>query len=287
MSCCRFVSKLSLTWCLLVMPLTAQSGLPIFDSHLHYGGEDVANFSPAQIIDIFDDNNIAYALVSSTPNDGTEKLYRKAPQRIIPFLGLYKKLEDKRDWMWDESVVPRVKEALTLGIYRGIGELHIFAKDRKSPVLKEIVSIASSKGLMLQVHGDAEILDEIFQIAPNVTVLWAHMGTRPEADYLRQVLERHSQNLYIDTTVRDRQLLGEHDQLSSEWRQLFIDYQDRFTVGVDTFSVNRWNTFAEVTQQIRQWLSQLPDSVAHKLAYGNAYGLFFPEAVRVDLQADE
>lgn len=270
---------------LATFSVSAQS--PLFDTHLHYGDEDAKHYSPKQIIEIFDRNKVQFALVSSTPNDGTEQLYHYAPKRIIPFLGLYQTLEDKRDWMWDESVVPRVKEALTLGIYRGIGELHIFAKDRKSPVLKEIVSIASSKGLMLQVHGDAEILDEIFQIAPNVTVLWAHMGTRPEADYLRQVLERHSQNLYIDTTVRDRQLLGEHDQLSSEWRQLFIDYQDRFTVGVDTFSVNRWNTFAEVTQQIRQWLSQLPDSVAHKLAYGNAYGLFFPEAVRVDLQADE
>ncbi len=284
----KFVRKFSLTWYLLVMPLTAQSGLPIFDSHLHYGGEDVINFSPAQIIDIFDDNNIAYALVSSTPNDGTEKLYRKAPQRIIPFLGLYQTLEDKRDWMWDESVVPRVKEALTNGIYRGIGELHIFAKDRKSPVLREVVSIASSKDLMLQVHGDAEILDEIFQIAPNVTVLWAHMGTRrPEADYLRQVLERHPQHLYIDTSVRDRQLLGSHGQLSSEWRQLFIDYQDRFMVGVDTFSVNRWKTFTEVTQQIHQWLSQLPEAVAHKLAYDNAYRLFFPEETRVEVQAVE
>jgi hypothetical protein len=287
MSCHRFVRKLSLTLYLLIMPLTAQSGLPIFDSHLHYGGEDVANFSTDQIIDIFDDNNIAYALVSSTPNDGTEKLYRKAPQRIIPFLGLYQTLEDKRDWMWDESVVPRVKEALKRGLYRGIGEMHIFAKDRKSPVLKDIVSIASSKGLMLQVHGDAEILDEIFQIAPNVTVLWAHLGTRPQADYLRQVLERHPHNLYIDTTVRDRQLLADNGQLSSEWRQLFIDYQDRFTVGVDTFSVNRWITFAEVTQQIRRWLSQLPETVAYKLAYGNAYRLFFPDAARVGAQSPE
>ncbi len=50
----RFMRKLSLTLSLLVMPLTAQSGLPIFDSHLHYGGEDVASFSTDQIIVLSD-----------------------------------------------------------------------------------------------------------------------------------------------------------------------------------------------------------------------------------------
>ncbi|MDX1351511.1 MAG: amidohydrolase family protein [Thiomicrorhabdus sp.] len=257
----------------LTLPVLASETKPvIFDSHLHYAGEDVKHYSPKQIFEIFDRNRVKYALVSSTPNDGTEALYDYAPDRIVPFLGLYRTLKDKRDWMWDETVIPRVEKALQRGIYRGLGELHIFAKDRKSPVLKAIVQLAVEKNLMLQVHGDAEILDEIFSQAPSVTVLWAHLGTRPKAGYLREVLRRHPHNLYIDTSVRDKQLL-EGGRLSPEWRSLFVDYQDKFMVAVDTFSVNRWNTFDSVVNDIHAWLADLPPEVANKLAYDNAYNL--------------
>ncbi|WP_246261567.1 amidohydrolase family protein [Thiomicrorhabdus cannonii] len=266
-------------WLLLNMPVEARDSLPIFDSHLHYGGEDAQVFTPAQIMAIFDRNRVTHALISSTPNDGTEALYRYAPERIIPFLGVYETLKDKRDWMHDETVLPKVEAALKKGIYRGIGEFHIFSQDRKSPVFKGIVELAAQHGLMLQAHGDAGIIDEIFAIAPNVTVLWAHMGTRPEPAFLREILQRHPQHLYIDTSVRDTLLLGtdgfsEHRGLTPEWRQLLIDYQDRFMVAVDTFSVNRWQTFDSVVKDIRAWLAQLPEPVARKLAYENAAGLF-------------
>jgi len=257
---------------LYLCSLTSYAQQPLFDSHLHYGGEDVEHFTPKQIIEVLDRNQVEYALVSSTPNDGTEQLYHYAPTRIIPFLGLYRTLEDKRDWMEDESVITRVELALQKGIYRGLGELHIFAKDRKSSVLKRIVEIAAERNLLLQVHGDAEILDEIFSIAPNVTVLWAHLGTQPEPAFLRSVLKRHPQNLYIDTSVRDKMLL-ETGRLPAEWKQLFIEYQDRFMIAVDTFSVNRWNTFDSVVKDIHEWLNDLPPEVSKKLAYDNAYQL--------------
>lgn len=250
----------------------AHANQPLFDSHLHYGGEDVKAYSPEQVIEIFDRNRVEYALVSSTPNDGTEALFEYAPKRIIPFLGLYRTLSDKRDWMWDESVIPRLEKALEGGIYRGIGEFHIFAKDRKSPVLKRIVEIAVERNLMLQVHGDAEILDEIFEQAPNITILWAHLGTTPEPGFLREVLNRHPSNLYIDTSVRDKQLLAT-ETLSPDWQALFIDFQDRFMIAVDTFSVNRWDTFDSVVADIHDWLNDLPPEVSKKLAYDNAYNL--------------
>jgi len=258
---------------LVLLSFQANAQQELFDSHLHYGGEDVKHFSPKQVIEIFDRNQVKYAVVSSTPNDGTEQLYEYAPKRIIPFLGLYRTLGDKRDWMWDESVIPRLEKALESGIYRGIGEFHIFAKDCKSPVLKRVVQIAVERNLMLQVHGDADILDEIFEQAPNVTILWAHLGTNPNPDFLRSVLKRHSNNLYIDTSVRDKQLL-QTGKLTPAWRKLFIDYQDNFTVAVDTFSVNRWNTFDLVVKDIHTWLSDLPPEVSKKLAFDNAYHLF-------------
>lgn len=252
---------------------TAAAATPLFDAHLHYGGDDARHFSPAEVMAIFDRNDVRYALISSTPNDGTEALYRHAPERIIPFLGVYRTLADKRDWMHDPGVIERLERNLGSGIYRGIGEFHIFASDRNSPVLCRIVEIAAERGLMLQVHGDAEIIDTVFEIAPQVTVLWAHMGTRPEPDFLRQVLARHPERLYIDTSVRDGRIMPD-DAILPEWRDLFIDHAERFLVGVDTFSVNRWQHFDEVAAHIRAWLEQLPPDVARKLAYDNAARLF-------------
>ena len=252
---------------------SANASRDLFDSHLHYGSEDVSALTPQQVIEIFDRNRVKYAVVSSTPNDGTEMLYKHAPERIIPFLGLYQTLSDKRDWMYNSEVVFEVEEALKKGFYRGIGELHIFAKDRKSPVLKELVLMAQNRDLMLQVHGDPEIIDEIFSISPEVTILWAHLGTRPHPWVLRAALEKHPDNLYIDTSVRDKQLLRTGG-LTPLWKKLFIDYQDRFTVAVDTFSVNRWQTFDSVVIDINDWLDDLPPEVAQKLAYDNAYNLF-------------
>lgn len=133
--------------------------LPIFDAHLHYAGDDRAALSPQEVLAIFDRNGITRALVSSTPNDGTEALYRAAPERIVPFLGVYRTLAEKRDWMHDPGVLARVELALRSDIYRGIGEFHIFNADRDSPVLEGIVRLAVARGLLLQVHGDAGIMD--------------------------------------------------------------------------------------------------------------------------------
>lgn len=253
----------------------ARAELPLFDAHLHYSGEDAEAFTPAEIVAILERNAVTRALVSSTPNAGTEALYRQAPERIVPFLSVYRDARDKRDWMHDPSVPERVEQALASGIYRGIGEFHIFAKDRNSPVLRRIVEIAAARGLPLQVHGDAEIIDTIFAIAPEVTVLWAHLGTRPEPALVRAMLERHPDRLYIDTSVRDERIMPE-GQILPVWRALFIDHADRFLVGVDTFSVNRWRHFAEVAAHIRGWLGQLPAEVAEQLAHGNAERLFGP-----------
>ena len=262
---------------LLMFASIAQAQQPLFDSHLHYGSEDAKHFTPKQIIEIFDRNNIEYALVSSTINDGTVALYDYAPTRIIPFLGLYRSLREKRDWMWDMSVIPRVEKELEKGIYRGLGEFHIFAKERKSPVLKQLVNIAVKRNLMLQVHGDPEVIDEIFLQAPNITILWAHLGTKPQSELLRDMLNKYPHNLYIDTSVRDKQLL-ENGSLSKDWQELFIDYQNNFMVAVDTFSVNRWNTFDSVVKDMRSWLANLPPEVAKKLAYDNAYNLLIVPA---------
>src|SRR5262245_11046986 len=82
---------------LLLLPaatLRAQSvELPIFDTHLHYSAPDWAEYPEARILGILQQAGIKRALVSSTPDDGTIKLYQKDPQRIVPILRPYRTRE--------------------------------------------------------------------------------------------------------------------------------------------------------------------------------------------------
>jgi predicted TIM-barrel fold metal-dependent hydrolase len=175
--------------------------------------------------------------------------------------------------MHDRKLPARVAEALRSGIYRGIGELHIFAEDRESPVLAALVALAAEQDLILQVHGDVEVIEAIFAQEPDVTVLWAHLGTDPRPQALAPLLARYSR-LFVDTSVRDERFVDNEGNLWRQWRRFFIAYQDQVLVGVDTFWTPRWRGYSDVLARIRGWIDQLPPDVADRLAYGNAARLF-------------
>ena len=248
---------------------------PLFDAHLHYTGVDAAALPPEEIIAILDRSGITRAVISGMPTSAVERLHATAPERIIPFLNAYNAPGAKRDWMHDATLPARVAALLDAagGVYRGIGELHIFADDAQSPVLLALADLAAERELMLQIHGDAAVIDAVFARQPGLTVLWAHLGTKPRPDAIAPVLARHP-NLYADTSVRDGRFVDEQGQLRGEWRAFFAAHADRVLVGVDTFWTRRWKRFDEVAADIRGWLGQLSPAVADKLAHGNAARLF-------------
>ena len=243
---------------------------PLFDAHLHYNAEQRAALAPDEVLDILESNGIEHAVVTSTPPENAHELAQRAPERIVPFLGVYRTRADKERWMHQPDLPDRVLDWLESGDYRGIGELHIFARDRNSPVLERLVKIAAKRGLVLMIHGDLAVIDRIFAIEPDSQVLWAHLGADPDPTILRAALARHPFGLFIDTSVRDQRFLDDNDQLLPEWRALFLDHPNRFVVGVDTYSIQRWQHLNEVTGTIRRWLNQLPPSVAERIAYDNA-----------------
>ncbi|KUJ76092.1 amidohydrolase [Thiomicrospira sp. XS5] len=246
----------------------------MFDSHSHYSLADSRVLSPAQIISRYDKYNVIGAVISSTPTSKAELLYQHAPKRIIPFLSLYKTKANKPNWMLDLNTLNDIEAQLDAFPYQGIGEFHIFKQDTYSPVLKRIIQIADERSLMLQIHGDAEIVDRIFEISPNVQVIWAHLGTKPTPDFLASLLKRHPQNLYIDTSVRDGEFFDDRGRLNPEWESFFTQHQDRLLAAVDTYSTLRWLTVGHTLSKMRRWLTQLPPDVAHKIAYQNALKLF-------------
>ena len=265
---------ISLISCSLIVLICspAVSAGPLFDAHLHYNTAHAAYYGPKEIIRKLDQNEVMRAVVTSTPAHLAARLYRMAPDRIVPLLGVYRNPGDKMRWVRDPDVAERVEAELENGVWRGIGELHLFADERHSPVFRRIVTLAVHHDLPLVLHADPAVIDTLYEIAPDHPVIWAHAGTFPYPDLLADYLRRYP-SLRVDLSVRDERIAA-NGEISDDWYDLFVNYPDRFMVGVDTFSLSRWHDFDRATARIRQWLDLLPDEISSRLAYDNAAAFF-------------
>ncbi len=67
-------------------------------------------------------------------------------------------------------------------------------------------------------------------------------------------------------------------KLSPAWRDLFARYSDRFLLGSDTWINERWFAYDGIMKTYREWLAQLPEDQAKRVAHGNAERLFNAKA---------
>ena len=63
-------------------------------------------------------------------------------------------------------------------------------------------------------------------------------------------------------------------KLDADRRAAFIECPDRFLVGTDTYTGERWHYMAEHANWSRGWLTELPREVAERIAYRNGDALF-------------
>lgn len=256
----------------LLLAFDAAAAPPMIDAHAHYSAPDAAAFSPASVIAKLDAAGVIQLVTTSSPPALAQTLYRHAPDRIIPLLGVYEADLHKAHWVHDATLPARVAAQLDTGHWAGLGELHLFAADARAPVFEQLVRLAASRNLVLMLHGDGAVVERAFEIAPTVRVLWAHLGTEPVPDKLDAMLARHP-NLWVDTSVRDDRIAPDGVLLSA-WRALFERHPGRFVVAVDTFSVNRWRHYEGVVADIRRWVDPLPEPLKSNLLHDNAARLF-------------
>lgn len=246
---------------------------PMIDAHAHYSAPDAIAYSPAAVRAKLDAAGVTRLVATSTPPHHTQALYQHLPERVIPLLGVYADARSKANWMYDARLPAWVETQLQHGVWAGIGELHLFARDAHQPVFAQLIKLAAAHNLVLMIHGDAEVIERVFAIAPGVRVLWAHLGTDPQPGLLASMLDRYPDTLWIDTSVRDERI-APNGLLLPEWRALFERYPERFVAAVDTFSVNRWQHYGSVVAQIRSWVEQLPPPLQRNLLHDNAARLF-------------
>jgi len=239
--------------------------LPVFDAHIHYSHDAWEAFSPEDAIRRLREAGVKRAMVSSSSDEGTQRLYQADPDFVVPSLRPYRKRGELQTWMHDGSVIPYLKERLQKYRYAAIGELHVDGEEANTPVMREVVRLAKQYGLMLHVHSDAQAIRFIFKQDPEARILWAHAGFE-FAETVRELMVLQD-NLWADLSFRYD--IFPNGTIMPEWKEVLIDHADRFLLGIDTYTPQRWLQVNEVMQWQRELLAALPGEVARQIAYEN------------------
>ncbi len=247
----------------------AASPLPIFDAHLHYSHDAVELVPPAQAVQILRAAGLKAALVSSSDDEGTQKLLAAAPDLIVPELRPYRTRADTSGWTRDAGIVAYLEARLSKHRYVGIGEFHLFGADADLPVPRRMVALARERQYVLHAHSDVEAISRLFAQWPEARILWAHSGFE-SPERVREMLRRHPR-LWCDLAYRSEHAIG--SRVDAAWRAAFDEFSDRFMVGTDTFTPERWHYIGPHARSAREWITSLPAPLAEKLAWRNAEAL--------------
>ena len=244
----------------------------IHDGHIHYDQDVWETLPPADAISMLKQQNIKRALVSATPAEGAEMLYRADPEIVIPMLRPYKSWRHRYLWFNDPDLETFLLEHLARVPYRGFGEFHVFGEDADSIPMEEMIELARQRKLALHPHTNLEGMRIILEKSPDINVLWAHGGFNVPVATLRELLDTYPK-LYIELSLREG-MLDDEQRLTSEWKQFLVDYRTRFLVGMDTYKPSRWADLPEIASETRGWLAQLPEGVAADISRNNLDRLF-------------
>ncbi len=260
-----------------LMPLTAPGQaverLPIFDTHVHYSRDVWEVFPPAAILEKFEAAGVPRAVVSSTPDTGTLALHEAAPARVAPFLRPYRERGDMATWFRNPEIIAYMNARLELNKHQGIGEFHLLdLADAGTPEMREMIGQAVARGLFLHVHSGAGQIEALFEIEPRLKIVWAHAGMGAPPEVIGPLLDRY-QSLWTELAFRAGDV-AQGEDIEPDWRALLLRHADRFMIGTDTYTLERWEEYWALIEQQRVWVSQLPPEAARAIAFGNAVRLF-------------
>jgi hypothetical protein len=271
----RWIAALAAALATWPLSAEAQQRIEIFDAHLHYNQEPKPFYSLDQVRDVFRRNGITGIIATSRPNKGTHELVdAKWPElKVVPFIRPYRVRSDIQTWFDDPTIFELIKDEYARGYYRGIGEFHIYGKSAQSDWVKKMVDFAVERNLYLHAHCDEEALLILFRHNPKAKIIWAHTGFSVAPARVAELFDEHKDALWGELSYRSG-ITGGDGKLTSDWRNLFAGYSDRFLLGSDTWINERWFGYDTIFKEYRGWLAQLPSDQAQRIASGNASRLF-------------
>ncbi len=264
-------------WVLLFLasaPGPATAGeLPIFDAHMHYSQSAWEVLSPNDILKMMSALSVSGALVSSTPDEGTQKLIKAAPDRVIGGFRPYRETGDLDRWYEKAELLPYSEKRLSQRRHRVFGEVHLYGPENlQTPQMVRFFAMMEEHGLILQPHTEAWVVRALFAKKPNLRILWAHAGFSEPASVVGKMMDRYP-NLWADLSYRAHDIMP-GGKIDPGWREVLVGHADRFLIGTDTWAVDRWHEYRGLIGEHRRWLAKLPPDVAAKIAHKNAERLF-------------
>ena len=154
----------------------AQAPRPIIDVHIHYSQDAWGALPPPEAIKVLRQAGLRKAFVSSSSDDGTQMLFKAAPDLIVPVLRPYRSRGETGTWTKDASIIAHVEGRLKANTYAGIGEFHAYGADADTAVMRRMVQLAKEYRIFLHAHSDADAVERMFKQNPEALVLWAHSG---------------------------------------------------------------------------------------------------------------
>jgi len=257
-----FVTLILTTW----SSFGSANELPLFDAHIHYSQDAWDVVSAERAVAILRSAGVKKALVSSSSDEGTQRLYRIAPDLVVPVLRPYRKPGEQSRWIHDESVKAMLSERLAANRYAGIGEFHADGEQIELPVMQHVIALARQYNIFLHAHVDVDAVHRIFKSNPDALVLWAHAGFE-SPEVIANTLQRYP-NLWADLSFREE--FAFQGVIEDSWRSLFERFPTRFLLGTDTYTPERWFYVGEYADWSRGWLQELPREIAENIAFRNA-----------------
>jgi len=247
----------------------------LFDAHVHYSANSWASFTPEAAIDLMAAEDVIGAVVSSTPDGGTRRLaaVEQSKVRIVPLYRPCRESSDLGSWFKRPDRLNATEQALMGHHRKGLGEVHIHRPaNLDGERIQNIIRTVAEAGLFIQPHADHAVVARLFEIAPDLKIIWAHAGFSDPPDVIGRMMDKH-ETLWADLSYREIGII-ESEGLNPKWEALLIRHADRFMIGSDTWETDRWHGYAGIIDENRHWLGQLPRAVADKIAQQNAERLF-------------
>jgi len=270
--------------------------LPFADIHMHWKWNQKEITTPAQAEAILAKQNIGLAVVTGTPPELALELRDVAPDVVVPIYGIYRIPGEWASWHRDETLISRVREALESGDYHGIGEVHLiggFISDWKKPIIRDLFNLAAEFDVPVLIHTEfsrANYTLGLCQAHPETRFLWAHAGSMLQPSEVARVLDG-CPNVDAELSARDpwrhrgNLITNAENQLLPKWRELILQYSDRFMVGSDPVwpveQLNPWDEPDSGWQELhrfvdfhRTWLATIPEDKAAAIQWKNAVRFF-------------
>lgn len=248
--------------------------VPMFDAHMHYKQPAWGPYPVSTVVELMDKAGVAMALVSSTPDAGTIKLFDHAPRRIVPELRPYHGEAGAGNWTKASGMIDYLRARLAKYPHKGIGEFHVHSVDLSDRAfLKQVAGLAAKHKTLVHIHSGAAPVRLFFELEPSLTVLWAHAGMTEPADVVGGMLDRYAA-LYADTSYRENDIQRPDGTIDPAWKAVITKHADRFMVGSDTWVNDQWAVYDSLIATNRQWLSRFPKRIAEMIAFRNAERLF-------------